>query len=69
MLRDKMKIQAIKYAKFDIRSVWCLGVHRKDDLSEVRRLVDYHADKMGVNVTTLLQTKSIGRSGYAYTIF
>lgn len=70
MLRDKKKIAAIKSAKFDIRSVWCLGVHRAEDPSEIRRLTNYHADKMKVTIkSTLFLTKTIGRTGYAYSIF
>lgn len=70
MLRDKKKISTIKYAKFDIRSVWCLGVHREEEPSEIRRLTNYHADKMRTAIKpALLVTKSIGKTGYAYTVF
>lgn len=70
MLRDKKKIAAIKYAKFDIRSVWCLGVHRAADSSEVRRLHTYHADKIKIPTNHAhFTTKHIGRTGYAYTVF
>lgn len=70
MLRDKKKIAAIKYAKFDIRSVWCLGVHRAEDPSEIRRLTNYHADKMKTSIApALFVSKTIGQTGYAYSIF
>jgi len=70
MIRDKKKIAAIKYAKYDIRSVWCLGVHRKVDPAEVHRLTAYHADKLKTEIPTkLVVCKAIGRTDYAYTIF
>lgn len=70
MLRDKKKIASIKYAKFDIRSVWCLGVHRAEDPSEIRRLTNYHADKMKTVIKpALFVSKPIGRTNYAYSIF
>lgn len=69
MLRDKKKIAAIKFKKFDIRSVWCLGVHREEDPKEVRRLLAYHADKMRLDVPKNFHSQGIGRTGYAYTIF
>lgn len=70
MLRDKRKIASIKYAKFDIRSVWCLGVHRAEDPNEIRRLTNYHSDKMKTAIkSALFVSKTIGKTSYAYTIF
>lgn len=70
MLTDKKKIASIKYAKFDIRSVWCLGVHKLEEPSEVRRLTNYHADKMDTAIKAeLFLSKAIGKTKYAYTIF
>jgi hypothetical protein len=70
MLRDKKKIATIKSAKFDIRSVWCLGVHRTEDPSEIRRLTNYHADKMKTMIKpALFVSKTIGKTRYAYSIF
>lgn len=70
MLRDRRKIAAIKRKNYDIRSVWCLGVHRDELPDEVRRLLRYHSDKMKISVNTEnVITEVIGKTGYAFTIF
>ncbi len=70
MLRDKKKIASIKQAKFDIRSAWCLGIHRAEDPGEVRRLTNYHADKMKTAIKPdLFASQRIRRTDYAYSIF
>ena len=71
MLKDKTKIAAIKKAKFDIRSVWCLGVHDWVAEAEVRRLTNYYADKLHTAIKPALMTPSIriGRTKFAYTLF
>lgn len=70
MLHDKKKIAKIKHAKFDIRSVWCLGIHRVEEPSEIRRLTTYHADKMNTMIKPALSvSKKIGKTSYAYSIF
>ena len=71
MLKDKKKIAAIKKTKFDIRSVWCLGVHTWVDSEEVVRLTNYHASKLKTAIKPQLMTasKRIGRTQHVFTIF
>lgn len=70
MLRDKKKIQSIKSAKYDIRSAWCVGVHRFVEPDEVRRLAAYYASKLKCPVNSkLLSTERIGYSPYMFTVF
>lgn len=59
MIRDKKKIQSIKKAKYDIRSIWCLGVHKIIEPEEVGRLVIYYGDtlKTPVNPKLLLRNR------------
>jgi len=70
MLIDKKKIASIRSKKFDIRSVWCLGVHKRGDPNEVRRLLTYHADAKHIDISLQHHTSTrIARTEYAYTIF
>lgn len=70
MIRDKVKIQSIKAAKYDIRSVWCIGVHRKCEEEEVERLIAYYGSKLKYDIDSKLQaTKRIGYSPFMFTVF
>lgn len=70
MLRDKKKIDSIKTTKYDIRSVWCVGVHRCAEMDEVKRLVAYYSSKLKSPVnSTFLFTERIGYSPYMFTVF
>lgn len=70
MIKDKKKIETIKTAKYDIRSVWCIGVHRVTEVSEVERLVAYYGSKLMSPVNSkLLLTEQIGYSPYMFTVF
>ena len=70
MIRDKKKIHAIKNAKYDIRSVWCVGVHRSCEPAEVARLAAYYGSKLKYPVNPkLLVTEKIGYSPFMFTVF
>ena len=70
MLQDRRKIAAIKYRDYDIRSVWCLGVHRVQTPEEVLRLLRYYSDKMKISIKPENAiTEAIGQTGYSFTIF
>lgn len=70
MIKDKKKIETIKTAKYDIRSVWCLGVHRAIESDEVKRLAAYYGSKLKSPVNSkLLVTERIGYSPYMFTVF
>lgn len=69
MLKDIVKIGTIKKATFDIRTVWCIGVHHVEDPAEVYRLIKYKADKMNIDIDqNLVKTLKIGRTQYSFTI-
>ena len=70
MIKDKKKIQGIKSTKYDIRSVWCVGVHRVAEPAEVQRLVAYYGSKLKSPIDgKLLSTERIGYSPYMFTVF
>lgn len=70
MLKDKRKIQSIKGAEYDIRSVWCIGVHHSVGEDEVSRLVNYYSDKAKRHINKKhFSSKRIGNSKYCFTIF
>ncbi len=70
MLRDKKKIQSIKSAKYDIRSIWCVGVHRVCESEEVARLAAYYGSKLKSPVdSSLMYSKRIGHSPFMFTVF
>lgn len=70
MLRDKRKIQSIKAGKYDIRSAWCIGVHRVCDQAEVARLVAYYGSKMKHPINSKLQiSERVGYSPFMFTLF
>lgn len=69
MLRDLKKIEGIKKKDYDIRSVWCIGVHKFKSPEEVRRLVNYHADELGFSIAKKFHlSEPIGRTGYSFSI-
>ena len=70
MLRDMRKMNKIRGSEFDIRSVWCLGIHNATDADEVLRKVGYYAGELQVEIDPkLVVTRPIGRTGYSYTLF
>jgi hypothetical protein len=69
MVTDIKKMFAIRKAEFDIRSVWCLGVHARASEPEVLRKLIYHADELGLDLDhKLVATRHIGQTGYAFSI-
>jgi hypothetical protein len=70
MLRDLKKISCIRGGAYDIRSVWCLGVHKTKSSSDVLRRTRYLADGAKISFDEkLFISASIGKTGYSYTIF
>ena len=60
----------IRGSEFDIRSVWCLGVHNATDADEVLRMVVHQAGNLQVEINPkLVVTRAIGKTGYSYTLF
>jgi hypothetical protein len=69
MIEDLLKMLKIRRSEFDIRSVWCLGVHQVASASDVLRELTYHADELDFNLSPgLVATKPIGRTGYAFSL-
>lgn len=70
MIKDKKKIETIKTAKYDIRSVWSIGVHRVTETAEVKRLADYYSSKLKLPINSQFQlAERIGYSPYMFTVF
>ena len=46
MVGDILKMLTIRQSQFDIRGVWCLGVHTRAPETEVVRKLRYHAEAM-----------------------
>lgn len=69
MVEDITKMLKIRRSEFDIRSVWCLGVHQDATASEVLRELKYHADELRFPLSaSLVATRRIGRTGYAFSL-
>lgn len=68
MLKDVLKIENIKGSRNDIRSLWCLGIHRHDDSIDVQTWTKSRAIEFDVDIKHM-HTCRIGRTEYAYTIF
>lgn len=69
MVEDIVKMWTIRKSEFDIRSVWCLGIHQAAPEAEVLRKLNYHADELNVNLSpSLIVTKAIGRTGYSFSL-
>lgn len=69
MIKDIQKMLTIRQSEFDIRSVWCLGVHIDEGPAKPLMEIKYYAEKLDFDFDEkLFATKSIGKTGYAYTI-
>ena len=69
MVGDILKMLTIRQSQFDIRSVWCLGVHPRAPEEEVVRKLRYHADALGLDLDpSLVTSRAIGQSGYSFSI-
>lgn len=68
MIKDIKKLNQIRRSEFDIRSVWCLGVHNSSSSAVIEREALYYASKLGVEIkASLVASKRVGRTGYSYT--
>lgn len=69
MTKDVKKMISIRGSEFDIRSVWCLGVHNNETLETIHREINYYSNKHNVEIdTNLTYTAKIGLSGFSYTL-
>lgn len=69
MLRDVVKVNKIKQSHNDIRTLWCLGVHKHADKATVMgQIAKYEVElDLELNRSQIL-TKRIGRSDYSFTL-
>lgn len=69
MVKDIKKLHAIRRSEFDIRSVWCIGVHDTHPVADILREAVYYGGKLGVEIQAdLVYSKKIGQTGYSYTL-
>lgn len=69
MIEDIKKMRAIRKSEFDIRSVWCLGVHTAASADDVRRELTYYSDELKFDFdSSLFVTRLIGRTGFGFSI-
>jgi hypothetical protein len=69
MVEDIKKMLSIRRSEFDIRSVWCLGVHQAATEAEVLRELKYHADELSFDLSEkLVSTRKIGQTGYSFSL-
>ena len=69
MLDDKAKVSRIRLSNDDLRGVWCVGIHETSEKC-VHNLVSFCAKEKNIAVDpTQVFTKTIGRTGYAVTVF
>ncbi len=70
MLKDIKKMWSIRTSEFDIRSVWCLGVHNEDSFESIHRNIVYQAGVQNIEIQPkMIVSKKIGKTGYGFTIF
>lgn len=69
MIKDIQKMRSIRRSEFDIRSVWCLGVHADEQAPTVLREFKYYAEKLDFDFDEkLFATQRIGKTGFSYSI-
>lgn len=69
MLKDIKKLYRIRKSEYDIRSVWCLGIHNEISPREALREVNYYSSKLGIEINTShVVSEKIGRTGFSFTL-
>ena len=69
MIKDIKKLHKIRRSEFDIRSVWCIGVHDRHPPEDIQREALYYGSKYGVDIeANLVYSNKIGQTGYSYTL-
>ena len=70
MISDIRKIHCIRDSENNLRSIWCLGVHREISRNKVEAHVLKFAREANIEISLeLLETKRIGRTDFSYTLF
>jgi len=70
MIRDKAKLQKIKFSQDDLRGVWCLGVHAVESVEAVENLVGFCARSQKIDIKpNLIFSRQIGRTPFSVTLF
>ena len=69
MIEDILKMLKIRRSEFDIRSVWCIGVHTRAREAEVLREIKYYSEELGFEVDErMFASRHIGKTGYSFSI-
>lgn len=70
MLRDKAKLQNIKYSQDDLRGIWCIGVHNTEQVDTVENLVASCSRTHKIEVKPKhVFSRQIGRTPFSVTLF
>lgn len=70
MLKDAVKLSKIKRSQNDIRTIWCIGVHKCAEELKMQGHIAKHQIEIGVQIKGQhVHTGKIGRSGYSFTLF
>lgn len=70
MLRDKAKLQNIKWSQDDLRGVWCIGVHNFEPTENIKNLVDYCSKEAGTKIPEkFIFSRRIGKTQFSVTLF
>ena len=70
MLKDVVKVTKIRNSEYDIRTVWCLGVHKSADEKKVLGYIAKYGIEFEQEINkSCVYTKKIGRSAYSFTLF
>jgi hypothetical protein len=69
MLKDIKKLAKIRKSDYDIRGVWCLGVHNAIPAEDALREVDYYAKKLHIDIKQAhVFSERIGNTGFSCTL-
>ncbi|MBW1737837.1 MAG: hypothetical protein JRJ69_09855 [Deltaproteobacteria bacterium] len=70
MLKDVVKISKIKNSENDIRTIWCIGVHKSEDEKKIQGYIAKYEIEFDLEIKrSHVYTKKIGRSAYSFTLF
>jgi hypothetical protein len=70
MLGDVIKLSKIRRSQDDIRTIWCVGVHKnKTEIKMQGIIAKYEAEHRMEIKREQVYTKQIGKSAYSFTLF
>jgi|UPI00040192E7 hypothetical protein len=70
MMNDVVKVLKVKSSQDDLRSIWCLGIHKAESQGSVKTTVMTYAKHHLIPLDeNLIHSDEIGTTGYSFTIF